>query len=435
MTARRSRDPSPARAAIIHGSVGALTFFGTLGLGGAFVHYTGDAAAGSPVVRMALFENGTPTQTGTVSSNFATATASAMPAATQQANFLRQSQFEEVLQPDLGVEYTDRAAPSTTSTTPRSAPAPQRVAAASPPGITINGKVVPFGKSFSEVDAATNEGNETIQLNSLGIVGEQAPAKPMREGPYTRHAKAFENPDGKPTVSIIVGGLGINWGRTQAAISELPPEVTLSFAPTAQNLRSWVAKARRAGHEVLIELPMEPYDYGRLTPHPYVLQNEASAADNLARLDKLLARTSGYLGVMNYQGSRFATDAKAVGPIMARLEAKGIAFFEDGRLTKSEFVTSAGELSMAFGRATAQIDARMEADEITTQFMLLEATATETGKALGTGMSFPLTLDLLKEWIPTLEDKGILLAPASHFAKPAGMTTSKVELAALDSQG
>ncbi len=165
------------------------------------------------------------------------------------------------------------------------------------------------------------------------------------------------------------------------------------------------------------------------------MQTAATEIQNLQRLDKLLARTRGYLGVMNYQGGRFATDASAVAPIMAKLEAKGIGFFEDGRLTKSEFAQSAQELGMAFGQATTSIDARMEADEITRQLMLLEATALETGKSLGTGMSFPLTLDLVKEWIPTLQDKGILLAPASYYAEPNLPVAATVDLAALDTQG
>ena len=59
-------------------------------------------------------------------------------------------------------------------------------------------------------------------------------------------------------MSLVLGGLGINYTHTRSAIDELPPEVTLSFAPHASGLQTWINRAREAGHEVLIELPLEP---------------------------------------------------------------------------------------------------------------------------------------------------------------------------------
>ncbi|MEM6653139.1 MAG: divergent polysaccharide deacetylase family protein, partial [Pseudomonadota bacterium] len=249
-----------------------------------------------------------------------------------------------------------------------------------------------------------------------------------------RFSRPFENPEGKPTVSIIVGGLGTNRTRTRDAINELPPEVTLAFAPTADNLRGWVQEARRAGHEVLIELPMEPYDFGRGRPHPQVMQTGVSVDQNLKRLSTLLRRTSGYVGVMNHQGDKFATDADAIDPITQALSARGVAFFEDGRLIRSELQRSARDAGLAFGKATSLIDARPGADEISQQLLLLETTAREQGAALGTGQPFPVTYDILKEWLPTLESKGIALAPASHFAKQS-LTSGQSADAGLNSQG
>jgi len=218
-----------------------------------------------------------------------------------------------------------------------------------------------------------------------------------------------------------------------AAINKLPPEVTLSFAPTATNLKSWIRRARRAGHEVLIEVPMEPYDYERLKPHENILLSRLDEAANLSRLKRVLAGATGYVGVMNYQGEKFATDPASVTPVLEFLKQRDIAFFENGRLARSEFADQAK--AMPFGEATSWIDSRMEADEISEQLMLLEAMAREHGKSLGTGQSFPVTLDLLEAWIPTLEKKGILLAPASYYARPASGQGDHLKLAELDTKG
>jgi hypothetical protein len=179
---------------------------------------------------------------------------------------------------------------------------------------------------------------------------------------------------------------------------------------------------------------MEPYDYGRQRPHSQVMKADLSADENTRRLASLLARTTGYVGVMNYMGDKFATNTDAVDPVLAALSDKGVAMFEDGRLVRSDFEKSARKANLAFGKATSWIDARPGADEISQQLLILESTALEQGSALGTGMPFPVTFDILKEWLPTLEAKGIALAPASYYAKQS-LGAGQIRQAQLDPQG
>ena len=86
---------------------------------------------------------------------------------------------------------------------------------------------------------------------------------------YARAALA----DGKPKVALIIGGLGLNAKATHEAIEGLPPEVTLSFVPYADGLQGWIDAARAAGHEVLLEAPMEPKEYPQNDPGPADLGN------------------------------------------------------------------------------------------------------------------------------------------------------------------
>ena len=416
MSVRVSRDPSPFRSGLVHSLLGAFTLTFMLGSGASAMHLFGSPEAASPKVRVSLFEEA-PSDALPLNPR--------LPGYQDSIGFAQTDRPAErpdfdADEPDLGIEYAAaQARPAAVS-----APAARN-------GVRINGKTVMPGQTYSQV-AQNAAGASVVAVNPTP----PAISAPSIDdaSPLSRHARAFSNPEGKPTVSIIVSGLGINATRTRAAINELPPEVTLSFAPTADNLRSWVRQARRAGHEVVIELPMEPYDYGRQSPHAQVMQVSATPEQNKTRLARLLARAPGYIGVMNYQGAKFATDASAVDPILADLSEKGLALFEDGSLVRSEFDRSAKGAGLAFGKATAWIDARPEADEISQQLLLLESTARERGAALGTGMTFPVTVDILKEWLPTLEDKGIALAPASHYAKQS-RTSGQVRQASLDPQG
>ncbi|MEO1553208.1 MAG: divergent polysaccharide deacetylase family protein [Pseudomonadota bacterium] len=413
MSARSMRDPSPFRSGLVHSFLGAFTLTFVLGSTASVMHVFGTPDAASPSVRMALFEDA-PDDAPQLNPRLP---------GYQEALGFAEAAPERLStdignEPDLGVEYN--------------AGQPVQAAAQQPAarqGIRINGQTVMPGQTFSQVTS-----NSTDAAAVLAVPSSSAVTAAVDDTPFARNARPFLNEAGKPTVSIIVGGLGINRTRTRAAINELPPEITLSFAPTAENLSSWVRDARRAGHEVLIELPMEPYDFGRQRPHPQVMQVDVSADTNKQRLARLLARTPGYFGVMNYQGDKFATEQAAMQPVLQDLRDKGLAFFEDGSLVRSEFTTVARATGVTFGKATRWIDERAEADEISQQLLLLESTARERGTALGTGMSFPVTLDILKDWLPTLDEKGIALAPASYYAKRSS-ASGQARQASLDPQG
>ncbi|MDP1340887.1 divergent polysaccharide deacetylase family protein, partial [Klebsiella variicola] len=77
---------------------------------------------------------------------------------------------------------------------------------------------------------------------------------------------------------------------TAHAIETLPPEVTLSFAPYGPRLQEWIDKAREAGHEVLLELPMEPFGYPQNDPGPHTLLTGGNTAENISRLEWLMSR-------------------------------------------------------------------------------------------------------------------------------------------------
>ncbi|HRL07547.1 MAG TPA: divergent polysaccharide deacetylase family protein, partial [Brevundimonas diminuta] len=151
--------------------------------------------------------------------------------------------------------------------------------------------------------------------------------------PAQAYARPFRS-NGKPMVALVVGGLGLNSATTRAAIERLPAEVTLSFVPYAEGLQTWIDMARAHGHEVMIELPMEPTGYPDNDPGPYTLLSSGGADDVAVKLDWLLARATGYFGVTNYLGDRFATSDEGVSALMTNLRQRGLAFLDDGSMRR-----------------------------------------------------------------------------------------------------
>ncbi len=113
------------------------------------------------------------------------------------------------------------------------------------------------------------------------------------------YARPF-TPNGRPKVSMVIGGLGLNAQTTRAAIETLPGEITLSFAPYAEGLQGWIDLARAHGHEVLLETPMEPADYPANDPGPYTLIAANRPEDTVRKLEWLMSRATGYFGLSNY---------------------------------------------------------------------------------------------------------------------------------------
>ena len=58
---------------------------------------------------------------------------------------------------------------------------------------------------------------------------------------------------------------------------KLPPAVTLAFAPYGAEPGKLVERARSLGHEVLLQIPLEPFDYPDNDPGPQTLQTQAKA--------------------------------------------------------------------------------------------------------------------------------------------------------------
>lgn len=230
------------------------------------------------------------------------------------------------------------------------------------------------------------------------------------------YARPFENPDGVPVIAVVVGGLGVSASLTEAAIASLPPEVTLSFVPYARDLQTWMNRARAAGHEVMIELPMEPFDYPNNDPGPHTLLADAGEAENMRRLHWLLSRASGYFGVTNYLGARFTGSEAALGRVYQELDRRGLAIFHDGAGRPGAASNAATRVGAHVSLADRVLDADPSTRAVDARLLELEALAIQNGHSLGSGFAYPVTVSALQGWAEGLERRGYRLAPASHVA-------------------
>lgn len=236
---------------------------------------------------------------------------------------------------------------------------------------------------------------------------------PAGETSRVHYARPFPPSDTRPRVALVIGGLGLSQKATLAAIEKLPPEVTLAFAPYGKNLQNWINKARSSGHEVLLELPMEPFDYPANDPGPFTLLTNSDTAQTTQRLGWLLAQFNGYVGVTNYLGARFTSTPEALLPVLRTLDERGLLILDDGSSNRSLISALARQINVPHQTAARTIDMRVSRSAIDEALVALEAVSKSKGSAVGVGYAYPVTLERIAAWARSLEKKGLVLAPVS----------------------
>lgn len=246
--------------------------------------------------------------------------------------------------------------------------------------------------------------------------------------PATEYARPYEDDSDAPLVGVVIGGLGLNAAVTRQAIESLPAEVTLSFVPYATHLQEWIDQARAAGHEVILELPMEPYDYPSNDPGPHTLLASADPDENRHRLEWLMSRATGYFAVMNYLGAKFTASPEAIEPVLEIIAESGVAFLYDGESQRLNLPAQAAHAGLDNAAADRILDTRPSATAIDEQLLTLEALALQNGDAIGVGFGYPVTVSQVEEWAGYLEIQGYRLAPVSTILVRRAANT-RVELA------
>jgi polysaccharide deacetylase 2 family uncharacterized protein YibQ len=231
--------------------------------------------------------------------------------------------------------------------------------------------------------------------------------------PFEAYAHPGTVTPGRPAVALVIVGLGINEAGSIEAVETLPDPVSLAFAPYGRALETVVSAARRDGHEIFLEIPLEPFDYPQNDPGPQTLLTGEQPRANLDKLFWLMARFGGYVGVVNNMGARFTASAADFAPIMEELGVRGLGYLDDGSSNRSVASQLAEANDVPFSRAVATIDTNPDAEAIRAALTALEDRARAEGSAIGIATALPVSVRTIAEWARQLEERGIALVPAS----------------------
>jgi hypothetical protein len=238
-----------------------------------------------------------------------------------------------------------------------------------------------------------------------------------------RPADAFAQPvkalPGKPDASriaVIVGGLGVSETATAEAITKLPGAVTLALMPYGNDVAALAARARAQNHEILLQVPMEPFSYPDNDPGPQTLLTSLTPQQNVERLYWVMSRFEGYVGMENAMGARFTASEQALGPVLREVAKRGLVFVDDASNPRSVAGQIASANNLPFAKADVTIDAVPTPAEIDRALGRLEMTAREHGFAVGIASALPVAIDHIAQWATALAGRGFLLVPITAVA-------------------
>lgn len=301
-------------------------------------------------------------------------------------------------------------APVAVEPPPASRPAPPVATAASaPPSVTVAPPRLP-GQPLAPIEPALTRDSPYGPLPRLSADRKRAP--------WQVYAAPFDVNDPRPRIAVVVTGLGLAKDLTDRAITTLPPQISLSFSPYAAETPTAVATARQRGHEVLLDLALEPINYPTVDPGPATLIGAYSATDNVARLDWVLARAPGAIGVIAQYGPSFGASPMAMAPVAQALRERGLMYVDNRASDLPAMIRLSRDFALpwSFADVTVGSDTAAQAEALMTALRGLETASATKRTSVVLVPASPVALLTLATWAPTLDRRGFALAPVSATA-------------------
>ncbi len=241
-----------------------------------------------------------------------------------------------------------------------------------------------------------------------------APSAPPRPVPAPEPAAPAAG--GVPRVAIIVDDLG-NRRDVFELVRDLRRPVAVAVLPGLPLSASIAREASRAGMEVLLDLPMEPYRYPEVDPGPGALLMSMAPAELQRRLGEHLESLPPVVGVKNHLGSRMTEDRARMRAVLEVLAVRRL-FLVDGYTTSlSVAYDEAKQMGVRAARRQILVDhVRGEAGD-RARWEEVAGWAERRGEVVVVAHGHPQAVRLLKEYVPRWEARGLRLVPVSSLAR------------------
>lgn len=229
--------------------------------------------------------------------------------------------------------------------------------------------------------------------------------------PWLEYSRGFKRADRKPRIALIISNLGLSETYTKAALELLPEDITLSFSHVAPRLKTWVREARQKGHEILMDIPMEPIGFPKNDPGRATLLTSSNEVENLNRLEHIMKQAGGYVGLLGTLGTKFMLHSETFLPVLKSIKQRGLIYVDSRSTSRSLGPELASSIQLPKAFNNVFVDREPSEEKIKNKLDELEKIALKRRFAVGIAQPFPITIEILSQWTERLKAKQIALAP------------------------
>ncbi len=237
-----------------------------------------------------------------------------------------------------------------------------------------------------------------------------------RDLPWHKYAAPFDIKDPRPKIAVLVNGLGLQHEMTQQMLQSLPAGVTLGFSSYGRQLKEWLGFTRSQRREVVLSLPLQssaqanPRESKLLEDAgPFALGADLTPMQNIGRLDWLLERGEGAVGLMPNANEAFWLASEAATTLLNSLRERGYLL----ATPTASVVQSSLVAGVPTATLTVALDHPVDEATLNSQLQRVESTAKAEGAAAISLPAYPALLAPLNAWIAKLGERGFALVPLS----------------------
>jgi polysaccharide deacetylase 2 family uncharacterized protein YibQ len=245
-----------------------------------------------------------------------------------------------------------------------------------------------------------------------------ASARPRATGPSparTEVPRAEPSPEPVPRLAIIFDDAGGSLAHVEDIIA-LGRPVAVAILPHLAYSTEAARRARAAGIEVLLHLPVEPEDDTKAMGTGGVM-TAMDDAEIRAVVRSALDSVPGAVGINNHMGSKGTADYRVMRVILDIVRGAGLFYVDSVTTPRTIVAPVAEEIGVRTAARAVFLDNENDETAIRRQVFRAMTVARERGSAIAIGHAQRLTPRVVMAMLPEFDRAGVVLVPVSTLVK------------------
>lgn len=223
----------------------------------------------------------------------------------------------------------------------------------------------------------------------------------------------------KGRIAIVIDDWGYSLNNAHY-LQDIKEPITAAVLPGLSYSKVISKIARKNGKQVILHLPLE--SKANMNPEKNTIYCSMSKNEIIEKLNQAIKCVPGIAGVNNHQGSQATENTRVMGVILPELKQKKLFFLDSRTTDKSVCAGIAKKSGVRYAKKDVFLDLPSPVLKgenlrryIQRQLDKLCQIALKRGYAIAIGHDRKDTLEVLKDNLPFLEEKGIKVIFASDL--------------------